>query len=81
MVKLDKTVVAESQQLVKHILDKDYDDWELEELPFIKNFVDTEWSNDLMTKVMWSQFVAEGGSRLRSNLVVILHSPIDIFLA
>ena len=59
MVKLDKTVVAESQQLVKHILDKDYDDWELEELPFIKNFVDTEWSNDLMTKVMWSQFVAE----------------------
>ena len=52
---LDKDILKEAHQLVKFILDKDYEDWEIEDMPFIRNFVAEKWTDDLFTRVAWAQ--------------------------
>ena len=59
MPKIDKKVEAEAQHLVKHILDEEYENWKLDDLPFIRNFVNTKWPNDLLTRVAWAQLVID----------------------
>ena len=59
MPKFDRKVESEAQHLVKHILDKDYENWKLDNLPYIRNFVDTEWPTDLLTRVAWARSVID----------------------